>query len=672
LVRAPWSFAIRSNLLSRCVCTVLLAVLSGVHAPAWALEAVSLQLKWTHAFQFAGYYAAQEKGFYREAGLEVSLIEATPDSDPVNAVIDGKAQYGVGNSSLLLLRKAGKPVVVLANIFQHSPLVLIARLHRATQGIHNLLDQPIMLEKHSDELLAYLKQEGIPLNRLKLIEHSFNTRDLIDGKVEAISAYVTQEPFDLKKSGFSYQTYTPRSAGIDFYGDNLFTTESELKNHPERVRAFRQASLRGWQYAMEHPEEIADLLTRLYPDRHPRAFYLFEADRMVDLLRADLIEIGYMHPGRWRHIADTYAELGLLPSEFSLQGFLYQPNPESDLGGLYPALAALLVIGAIIFYILRINRRLSRALADSEAAHQALQVSETRHRLLADNASDVIWTTDLEGRFTYVSPSVEKLRGYTASEVVEQSIEQRLTPASTPVARDGIGRLVQAIRAGQPAQTFRAELEQPCKNGSTVWTEISVSAMRDETGQVIGLLGLSRDIGVRRETEELLRQMAQHDPLTRLPNRALFSDRLQQALADARRNQTKLAVMFVDFDNFKPINDSLGHAVGDLLLQEAALRMQACIRQSDTVARIGGDEFVVLLRHIDNINNAQQVGDKIRQALCQPFELADQILGISASIGIALYPEHGKDEIELAKQADLAMYRAKALGRNTIQIAAKP
>lgn len=651
---------------------MLLAVLSGVHAPAWALEAVSLQLKWTHAFQFAGYYAAQEKGFYREAGLEVSLIEATPDSDPVNAVIDGQAQYGVGNSSLLLLRKAGKPVVVLANIFQHSPLVLIARQHRATQGIHNLLDQPIMLEKHSDELLAYLKQEGIPLNRLKLLEHSFNTRDLIDGKVEAISAYVTQEPFDLKNSGFSYQTYTPRSAGIDFYGDNLFTTESELKNHPERVRAFRQASLRGWQYAMEHPEEIADLLTRLYPDRHPRAFYLFEADRMVDLLRADLIEIGYMHPGRWRHIADTYAELGLLPSEFSLQGFLYLPNPESDLGGLYPALAALLVIGAIIFYILRINRRLSRALADSEAAHQALQVSETRHRLLADNASDVIWTTDLEGRFTYVSPSVEKLRGYTASEVVEQSIEQRLTPASTPVALDGIGRLVQAIRAGQPAQTFRAELEQPCKNGSTVWTEISVSAMRDETGQVIGLLGLSRDIGVRRETEELLRQMAQHDPLTRLPNRALFSDRLQQALADARRNQTKLAVMFVDFDNFKPINDSLGHAVGDLLLQEAALRMQACIRQSDTVARIGGDEFVVLLRHIENINNAQQVGDKIRLALCQPFELAGQVLGISASIGIALYPEHGNDEIELAKQADLAMYRAKALGRNTIQIAAKP
>lgn len=651
---------------------MLFAVLPGAFVPACALEAVSLQLKWTHAFQFAGYYAAREKGFYREAGLDVSLVEATPGSDPVNAVIDGKAQYGVGNSSLLLLRKAGKPVVVLANIFQHSPLVLIARQRRATQGIHDLLDQPVMLEKYSDELLAYLKQEGIPLNRLKLLEHSFNTHDLIDGKVEAISAYVTQEPFDLEKSGFAYLTYTPRSVGIDFYGDNLFTTETELKNHPERVRAFREASLRGWQYAMEHPEEIVDLIASQYPDRHPREFYQFEASRMVDLLRADLIEIGYMHPGRWRHIADTYAELGLLPADFSLQGFLFQPEPENDLSWLYPALGALLVVSAIIFYILRINRRLSRALSDSEAAHQALQLSETRHRLLADNASDVIWTTDLEGRFTYVSPSVEKLRGYTASEVMVQPIEQRLTPASIPIACDGIGRLVQAIRAGQPAQTFRAELEQPCKNGSTVWTEISVSAMRDETGQVIGLLGLSRDIGVRRETEELLRQMAQHDPLTRLPNRALFSDRLQQALADARRNKTKLAVMFVDLDNFKPINDSLGHAVGDLLLQEAALRMQDCVRQSDTVARIGGDEFVVLLRCVENIKNARQVGEKLRLALCQPFDLAGRVLGISASIGIALYPEHGDDEIELAKQADLAMYRAKALGRNNIQVADTP
>ena len=470
LIRDPWSCAIRSLAPSRFLCALLLAVLSGAPALAWALEAVSLQLKWTHAFQFAGYYAAREKGFYREAGLEVSLVEATPGNDPVNAVIDGQAQYGVGNSSLLLLRKAGQPVVVLANIFQHSPLVLIARQHRATQGIHDLLDQPIMLEKYSDELLAYLKQEGIPLNRLKLLEHSFNTRDLIDGKVEAISAYVTQEPFDLENSGFSYQTYTPRSAGIDFYGDNLFTTESELKNHPERVKAFRQASLRGWQYAMDHPEEIIDLIVSQYPDRHPRAFYQFEAGRMVDLLRADLIEIGYMHPGRWRHIADTYAELGLLPSDFSLQGFLYQPDPESDLGWLYPALAVLAVVGAIIVYILRINRRLSRALDDSEAAHQALQVSETRHRLLADNASDVIWTTDLEGRFTYISPSVEKLRGYTVGEVMNQSAGQRLTAASIPIACDGIGRLIQAIRAGQPAPTFRAELEQPCKNGSTVWT----------------------------------------------------------------------------------------------------------------------------------------------------------------------------------------------------------
>ncbi|RIX45095.1 MAG: diguanylate cyclase [Rhodocyclales bacterium GT-UBC] len=651
---------------------VYAALLSALWSPANALEAVRLQLKWTHAFQFAGYYAAQEQGYYREAGLDVSLVEATPGSDPVRAVIDGQAQYGVSTSSLLLLRKAGEPVVVLANIFQHSPLVLIALQERATQNIHNLVDRPVMLEKHADELLAYLKQEGVPPQRLQLVEHSFDTRDLIDGKVAAMSAYVTQEPFDLEQSGLPYQTYTPRSVGIDFYGDNLFTTEDELKRHPERVRAFRAASLRGWQYAMEHPEEIVDLIVRQYPGRHPREFYLFEAQRMVDLLQTDLIEIGYMHPGRWRDIADTYAKLGLLRADFSLAGFLYQPDQESDLSWLYPASALLLLVSAIVAYVLRINRRLSRALSDSKTAHQALQLSETRYRLLADNASDVIWTTDLQCRFTYISPSIRKLRGYTASEAMAQSVEEHLMPGSVTIAQAGLKGIIEAIGAGRPSGTFRAEVEQPCKDGSTVWTEISVSAMSDESGQAIGLLGLSRDISMRRETEELLRQMAQHDPLTHLPNRILFSDRLQQALADARRNQTRLAVMFIDLDNFKPINDSLGHAVGDLLLQEAALRMQACVRQSDTVARIGGDEFVVLLRQIEHAHNARQVGEKIRLALCQPFALAGQVLGISASIGIALYPEHGQEEIALAKQADLAMYRAKALGRNTIQLAEAP
>ena len=163
-----------------------------------------------------------------------------------------------------------------------------------------------------------------------------------------------------------------------------------------------------------------------------------------------------------------------------------------------------------------------------------------------------------------------------------------------------------------------------------------------------------------------MQHLAHYDLLTGLPNRALFADRARQALAKAKRDQTELAVMFLDLDKFKQINDTLGHATGDLLLKEAAARMQACLRASDTVARIGGDEFVVLLPSIEAATNAMAVAQKMRQVLDQPFVLAGHTLSISASIGISIYPGHGDDEKQLLKNADIAMYRAKGEGRNRV------
>jgi diguanylate cyclase (GGDEF)-like protein len=520
----------------------LMAVLAGLLAPAgtaWALEQVALQLKWTHAFQFAGYYAALEKGYYREAGLDVRLFEATPGVDPLEAVLNGRAQYGVGTSSLLLARKSGKPVVVLATIFQHSPLVLVARqddASKGTQGIHDIVGKRVMIEPQSDELIAYLKQEGIAPDRLDQVPHSFRPEDLIEGRVDAISAYVSNELYYLDQANFAYQVYTPRTGGIDFYGDNLFTTEQELKAHPERARAFREASLRGWQYAMQHPEEIADLIIARYSRQHPRDFYLFEARRMAPLLRTDLIEVGYMNRGRWRHIADTYADLGLLPRDHGLDGFLYEPDARRDLTALYVALVLLAAVSAIALYIHRINRRLSRALAESRAA------------------------------------------------------------------------------------------------------------------------------------EERIRHLAQHDPLTDLPNRALFSDRLDQALAHARRDGQHLAVMFMDLDNFKPINDNLGHGIGDRLLQQVAVRLRDSLRESDTVARVGGDEFIALLRRTRDASDALAVAEKLGDTFAQPFDIDGHSIRISASIGIALYPDHGRNDIELLKHADEAMYEAKRQGRNQAMV----
>ncbi len=329
------------------------------------LQCVTLQLKWTHAFQFAGYYAAAEKGYYRQAGLDVKILEATPGTDPLQNVLSGKAQYGVGTSSLILARQAGKPVVALAVIFQHSPYVLIARQESATQGLHNIVGRRVMLEPQSDELIAYLKAEGIPVDRIHRVEHSYDPKDLIDGNVFAIAGYVTNQPYYLNRAHVPYQIYTPRSAGIDFYGDNLFTTEAELKDHPARVKSFRSASLKGWQYAMMHKKEIADLILSKYSKHHSRDYYWFEARQMDSLMSTDLVEIGYMYPGRWKHIADTYADIGMMKRDVDLTGFLYNPNPQPvNLHRLYVMLISigfvLALITSVTAYIHRINRQLRR------------------------------------------------------------------------------------------------------------------------------------------------------------------------------------------------------------------------------------------------------------------------------------------------------------------------
>ncbi len=181
--------------------------------------------------------------------------------------------------------------------------------------------------------------------------------------------------------------------------------------------------------------------------------------------------------------------------------------------------------------------------------------------------------------------------------------------------------------------------------------------------------GRARALSLAAEMTEELRHMAQHDPLTGLPNRALFSDRLQQQLAHAKRHDRRFAIIFLDLDNFKPINDNYGHAVGDRLLQQVAKRLQEALRASDTVGRIGGDEFVILTAELAGAELALALAEKVREAVRQPYMVETRELSVSCSIGVAIYPDHGTDEITLSKLADEAMYHAKEDGRDSVRLA---
>ncbi len=354
--------------------------------PASALEKVRLQLKWTHQFQFAGYYVAKELGYYRDAGLDVEIFEASAGTDSVKSVLAGKAEYGVANSGLLLSRNAGAPLVVLAVIMQHSPFVLLTRKETTINGIQGLAGKRLMLEPLADEIIAYLNHEDLPLARFSQV--SVNLHDLepfINGEVDAIDAYSTDEPYELMNRGVPFNTFNPRAAGIDFYGDNLFTTEQEQENHTERMRQFRAASLRGWRYAMSHQEEVAELILAHYPAKMDRDYLLFEAQQMQQLMHPELIDVGYMLEERWRHIANTYASLGMLPENISLKGFIYDESPQYDYFWFFVILLITLTILTLVALVAirfsKLNSRLKRLLhLQSQFANVGESVNNIAHQ----------------------------------------------------------------------------------------------------------------------------------------------------------------------------------------------------------------------------------------------------------------------------------------------------
>ncbi len=480
------------------------------HADGQGLQSVTLQLKWTHAFQFAGYYAAAEKGYYKQAGLDVKILEATPGTDPLQNVLNGKAQYGVGTSSLILARQAGKPVVVLAVIFQHSPYVLIARQESGSQGLHDIVGKRVMLEPQSDELVAYLKSEGIPVNRMVQVEHSYDPKDLVDGNVFAIAGYITNQPYYLQRAKVPYQIYTPRSAGIDFYGDNLFTTEAELSDHPDRVKAFRSASLRGWHYAMEHKEEIADLILAKYSKRHSRDYFLFEAKQMDPLLVTELIEPGYMYEGRWRHIADTYATIGMMKSGASLDGFLYNPNPpQPNLRWLYWTLLIVLLLMAMLsmvaIYISRTNSKLRQEAHVRIQAEQALLQEQSYTTAILNSIPGIFYLYSFPDlKMVMWNTQHETLFGYEHDEMLGRSV----LDWHAPEMHD---KLLQTINRSESVGHAVFESLLVTKDGKTIPFILSgAEFIRD--GQRY-LIGVGTDISDRikadialRESEQILSQ----------------------------------------------------------------------------------------------------------------------------------------------------------------------
>jgi diguanylate cyclase (GGDEF)-like protein/PAS domain S-box-containing protein len=305
----------------------------------------------------------------------------------------------------------------------------------------------------------------------------------------------------------------------------------------------------------------------------------------------------------------------------------------------------------------RLFTAIIRDVTERKKIEKVTRESEERFRTLVRYSSDIITILDADGTVRYASPATERVTGYRPEEQVGTNAFGSVHPDDRDRALDTFAEVLK--RPGlHPPLEFRV----PHKDGSWRYFEHVVNNLLDDP-VVRGVVVNSRDVTERKSLEEQLRYQAFHDPLTGLPNRVLFMDRLEHAFVRAHRRGTKVAVLFTDLDNFKVINDSLGHNAGDQLLRAVAERLKDCVRPEDTAARLGGDEFTILVEEIAGVGDVAQIAERIAEILRPPFALEDQEVFATASTGIALNDPAQEQAADLLRHADLAMYRAKHGGK---------
>jgi diguanylate cyclase (GGDEF)-like protein len=498
-----------------------------------ANEKVKVQLAWHHQFQFAGYYAAIEKGFYQNKGLDVELNTLQPGMSPVKEVIENRAHFSQSGIGLLVDLAEGKNIAAIAATFQNSPIIFLTMEKSNINHVQDIKNKRVMLSpgNQSLELLVLLQKFGLTHEIDKLLS-SFDINDLVNGNTDTFNAYLSNEPYQLELMGIKPKVIDPQDYNIDFYGDVIFTTQNYINEKPEVVAAFREATLKGWKYAINHPEEIIDLILTNYRTTKTKDHLRYEANVLRETMKLDLVEIGHMNKARWNRNVEQLQSIGLLKQSINLDKFIYTPPQKINYSDyFYWIMLTILVISIILISLMY---------------------------------------------FAYVN------------------------------------------------NRLRLEITK------------------------------------RHEAEKDALYKATHDPLTGLPNRSLFKDRLEQIILQRKQQNITPLMIFMDLDNFKQLNDTYGHDKGDQLLVQTGKALSDCLREGDTCARIGGDEFIILIRECNSVSEAKQMAERLMNALELVYKSQDPTHKLSASMGILLLDKLESSN-ELYKKADNLMYKAKQI-----------
>ncbi|MEN8147430.1 MAG: ABC transporter substrate-binding protein [Campylobacterota bacterium] len=528
--------------------------------PSFADETkVTLELKWLHQFQFAGFYMAKEKGFYRDAGLDVEILDGYMKDSCAN-VKSGAVDFGIGTSAIVIERSLGYGLVALGVVFQDSPIVWLSRADSNIYTPSDFVRKTVMRssgKKSENELQLLLYRAGVDSEQINYVPTSFTLDDLINKKVDVYPAYKSNEPFLMKEKGVGYRIIEPADYGIHFYGDVLFTSEAMLHQHPETVKAFRDASFKGWKYAFEHLEESVDFVMQHYnPQGKTREHILFEAQELKKLSLYPFVEPGHMSRERWEQIIQLYNEMGMMHGNVDLDVFLYGIKTidyDAWLLKIVFALGAvLLLIGVLYFLSKRYNNRLREevksrtqelevlnAVLETKVAEKTALLQEEKENLskaeqIAHMGSycwntgtdELVWSDEHYRHFgvdkSTFKPTIENFMKF-------------VHPDDLAMVSNELQRL---SKSDTPPKSFEFRIVR--KDGSIMHIRsISSVTKRDAAGNALKIVGTGQDITKEHDAEKKL--ISTLDMLNDMMTKEQEKTRaLQQMKSELEENNTAL------------------------------------------------------------------------------------------------------------------------------------
>ncbi len=644
----------------RLLALLLLTVFSQSLSAQESLEKVTIQLSWKYQFEFAPIIAAQEKGFYRDAGFEVEILEGGLGVDMVQRVVDGQAQYGIFTSALVLEYGQGQPVVAIAAMMQHSAVAVITDKPEI-QSVHDLAGRTIAASPDTwDEVVAYLRAVGIRDDLIHVVEKTkWGLNNLED--YDAISAYTSSEGFYTYSSPKRYMMFNPRAAGIDMFGNILFTSRTHLEQHPQQVKAFREATLKGLDYALENPEALVDMIFQRYNTQHKtREWLSFEAEKIRELTRSDIVEPGYMSPGRWKHVAEVYASLGKLSRDIDLNNFIYDPHPKPNLAWFYALLALLLLVitavSAALWHTRQLTKRLQQEMAEREQAQAALQESEGRFKDLFEKNPDPCWLIE-EKHFIECNQEAVRILKCPDKTLLMSLHPADLSPELQPDGRLSREKIEQMMNVALKQGVHRFEWLHQRFDGETFPVEVTL-AKYVQKSRVL-LFCVWRDVTERKRNEKLKNEFVatvSHElrtPLTSLIGSiglikggvvGEISEKSKQLLDISLNNANRLLLLINDLLDLSKIE--AGKLEYNMLPQDLNLLVQQSIINNEHY----GQKYQVTFRFNPQIIEAWVVADPDRflQVMSNLLSNAAKFSIPGDNVEITTYAEAGRIVLSVA------------------------